>query len=394
MAAVEGSENLRPVKIEITTYGYPYFRSVDSGKVQHLSINSYGHVKFSEFDKDLRNSKNTPISSEERGIGVDVANRLIYTVINVCFRLDELLSTEEYSSSEYQYSNTDGSWEVKIYDNLGNAYSFQGFYSSLDDIIQYDPSEFMREELDMDNLLAFDGQANKDRIERITISVDRTLIDEDYDDDMKFSTFDGTIEIHEKLSLDGKGMFIEYEHGIRGDFKSYRKVELGSIVKKYLNSLDVESFFMNFSDVSTKSKNTKNDSTFFRMELAYKFRDKRVISGSFDRKGLPTDWMDFSDWVSNILVDFSWGNIFSLDVMKKSAPDPGEVIYLSVRFKYSDYTYYYLTDDESIQVGDHVMVPVGSNNKEKEVVVDDVEYFKPEEVPYPLDRIKKVTSKL
>lgn len=68
-------------------------------------------------------------------------------------------------------------------------------------------------------------------------------------------------------------------------------------------------------------------------------------------------------------------------------------IYLSVEFSQGGKTYYYLTENTTIDVGDTVIVPVGNNGDEKIVSVVDVEEFTEDELPMPLDRVKSIIGK-
>lgn len=72
--------------------------------------------------------------------------------------------------------------------------------------------------------------------------------------------------------------------------------------------------------------------------------------------------------------------------------DNTKVIYLSVEFSEGGKTYYYQTTDETIKVGDKVVVPVGSSD-EKIVTVVEVESFSVDEVPMPLNRVKGIIEK-
>ncbi|HBC96765.1 MAG TPA: hypothetical protein DC034_08240, partial [Clostridium sp.] len=71
----------------------------------------------------------------------------------------------------------------------------------------------------------------------------------------------------------------------------------------------------------------------------------------------------------------------------------GEYIYCSVTFDDSYKTYYYLTDDDSIEVGDLVMVPAGKDNNLAMVKVVKIEYFQKEKVPLPINKTKKIVRK-
>ena len=71
-----------------------------------------------------------------------------------------------------------------------------------------------------------------------------------------------------------------------------------------------------------------------------------------------------------------------------------EVIYIGVKFFEDGREYNYLTDDDSIQPGDHVLVPVGGDDSEQELTVISKHYYKRGEVPYPLDKVKRVIRKI
>ena len=87
------------------------------------------------------------------------------------------------------------------------------------------------------------------------------------------------------------------------------------------------------------------------------------------------------------------GVLLSADFFGKRRRRASDVIYLSVNFGNSSREYNYLTDDDSIEVGDDVVVPVGEDNVQQVVEVTAKNYYQPDEVPYPLDRIKRVIGK-
>ena len=68
----------------------------------------------------------------------------------------------------------------------------------------------------------------------------------------------------------------------------------------------------------------------------------------------------------------------------------GEYIYCSVSFQPEGRTYYYRTDDDTLRPGDWVIVPAGAQNRETRVRVEEVEYFREDELPRPLERVKRV----
>ena len=68
----------------------------------------------------------------------------------------------------------------------------------------------------------------------------------------------------------------------------------------------------------------------------------------------------------------------------------GDIIYLSVTFGEHGKRYYYHTDNNEIKVGDWVVVPVGNDGKERIVKVEKKEYFREDNVPMPLSRVKSI----
>lgn len=63
-----------------------------------------------------------------------------------------------------------------------------------------------------------------------------------------------------------------------------------------------------------------------------------------------------------------------------------DYIYCSVVFDEGQKSYYYLTEDDSIEVGDFVLVPVGKDNHEAVVEVVNIEYFSEENIPLPIEK--------
>ena len=53
-------------------------------------------------------------------------------------------------------------------------------------------------------------------------------------------------------------------------------------------------------------------------------------------------------------------------------------------------TYYYRTEDDSLEEGDEVVVPAGKDDHLAIAKIVDVEYFSPESVPFPLEKTKMI----
>ena len=70
-----------------------------------------------------------------------------------------------------------------------------------------------------------------------------------------------------------------------------------------------------------------------------------------------------------------------------------DIIYCSVEFKDGCKSYYYISDDDSIQMGDFVIVPASKDNHEAVVEVVKKEYFAEGNVPLQMKKTKHIIRK-
>lgn len=119
----------------------------------------------------------------------------------------------------------------------------------------------------------------------------------------------------------------------------------------------------------------------------------RAESGAEPKKGLPDDWAEFMESVFEFMSFYGWGEIMNPSVYGKVRRCDDDIIYCSVEFEDGCKSYYYISDDDSIQVGDFVIVPAGKDNHEAVVEVVKKEYFTEEDVPLPMDKTKHIIRK-
>lgn len=125
----------------------------------------------------------------------------------------------------------------------------------------------------------------------------------------------------------------------------------------------------------------------------YKNNPQRIIEGSYDKNGLPEDFADFAETVFDFIRFYGLGEILDPSVYGKVKRRITDYIYCSVVFDEGQKSYYYLTEDDSIEVGDFVLVPVGKDNHEAVVEVVNIEYFSEENIPLPIEKTKKIIRK-
>lgn len=120
---------------------------------------------------------------------------------------------------------------------------------------------------------------------------------------------------------------------------------------------------------------------------------KRSSQGSFDKNGLPYAFEEFADAVFDFIRFYGWGEILDPSVYGKVKRRTTDYIYCSVVFEEGQKSYYYLTEDDSIKIGDFVLVPAGKDNREVVVEVVNIEYFSEDNVPLTIEKTKRIIRK-
>ena len=348
---------------------------------QHLTISSEGQVKFSSLNFGYGMEKYEKGKSEEFNIGKPVAEKILNAV-------------GEYFSNEYiEIFATDiGYWNMEIINTDGESYHFRGSLCADFEIDGVDLSDLIRYETCIKNLYIFDGNNKPDKVNKITIEYNRVtkikpkeLISESEE----YVTWDYL----ESLTIDRKTETIEHIQNVGSGCIVSRKFQVQGGVENLLDDLDGDNLFEyiegNPPDVVEYLEELKG----YKITIELEKDGQRIIIGTFDKKGLPEDWEDFAEAVLDFMLFYGLGEILDPSIYNLIKRRKDEYIYCSVTFEDSYKTYYYLTDDDSIEVGDLVMVPAGIDDHLAMVKVVKIEYFKEEDVPFPMNKIKKIVRK-
>ena len=68
-------------------------------------------------------------------------------------------------------------------------------------------------------------------------------------------------------------------------------------------------------------------------------------------------------------------------------------VFCSVQFGEDSKSYYYIAEDDTFTIGDFVIVPVGEDGHSVIAEIVNIEYFQEDKVPFPLNKVKRVTRK-
>ena len=245
----------------------------------------------------------------------------------------------------------------------------------------------------MDDLYVFDGNCKPDMINKITLDYHRvTKIkpgQKPEDADWEFVTWDYT----ERLIIDRTTETLEHIQNIGTGCKVSRKYEIEGGIESLLENFDAEDLFTRTEGNPDDVIDTPNETKDYTITIEYKKNPPRTIMGSYDKNGLPEDFSDFAETVFDFIRFYGLGEILDPSVYGKAKRRKSEYIFCSVTFDEGYKSYYYLTEDDSIEIGDFVLVPAGKDNHEAVVEVVNIEYFSEENVPLPIEKTKRIIRK-
>lgn len=204
----------------------------------------------------------------------------------------------------------------------------------------------------------------------------------------------------EHLSIDRASQTVQLTQEIGPDCTVTCRYEVKDAVGEMLDYFDEIELFcpqhptgqdcMEFPGSNEKLVEYPDHTAVYVLHIYREDGSDQLISGSYDKNGLPEDFGAFIEQVHDFVRFYGSCDILSPSVYNRLRRRKGELIYCSVRFENSGKTYYYTTEDDSIQIGDFVMVPAGKENLPSVVQVVNIQFFPPETAPFPPEKTKSI----
>ena len=373
---------LKKMRIVSNNICYGPMPEPDEEVEQHLTINNEGRIWFSGYNFGCGGERYEKARSKNFKIDKSAADKLFGAIA-------------AYFSNEYTeiFATDIGDWVMELTNTEGVTYKFRGSLCADFDYEGTDLSDLVRDTVGMDDLYVFDGNYKPDVITKITLDYHRfTKIEPRHkpeDADWKFVTWDYT----EHLIIDRDPETLEHIQNIGTGCKVSRKYEIEGGIESLLENFDAEELFSHIEGNPDDVIDTPNEAKDYTITIEYKKNPSRTISGSYDKNGLPDDFADFAETVFDFIRFYGLGEILDPSVYGKAKRRKSEYIFCSVTFDEGYKSYYYLTDDDSIEIGDFVLVPAGKDNHEAVVEVVNIEYFDEENVPLPVEKTKRIIRK-
>lgn len=372
-------------KIQIVSNNIGYGPCPEQGEevVQRLTVADDGRVWFSGYNYgqgleqyECGRTKNYTIEKE--------ATARILNAVGTYF-------SDEYDTV---FATDIGSWEMTITNTDGKPYRFKGsLCCDFDvDVDGVDLSDLIRDTLDMPDLFVFDGNCKPDRVDKITINYHRVTEIKPkvpISDTVEYCTWDYS----EQLVVDRETETLEHIQRIGSGCVVSRKYYVQEGVTGLLDDLDADSLFEhiigNAPDVITDPNETKD----YEITVAFHKRPQLIINGTYDKNGLPEDWPELAENILDFMRFYGIGEILDPSVYKKAKRKTSDYIFCSVEFDEGSKSYYYLSEDDTLTIGDFVFVPIGKDGRTAIVEIVNIEYFPEDKVPFPLDKVKRIIRK-
>lgn len=373
---------LKKMRIVSNNICYGPVPEPDDEVEQHLTINNEGRVWFSGYNFGHDSERYEKARSKNFKINKAAADKLLDAIAT-------------YFGNEYMeiFATDIGDWVMELTNTEGGIYKFRGSLCTDFDYEGTDLSDLVRDMVGMDDLYVFDGNSKPDVINKITLDYHRlTKIkpgQKPEGEEWEFVTWDYT----ERLIIDRETETLEHIQNIGTGCKVSRKYEIEGGIESLLENFDAEKLFAHIEGNPEDVIETPNETKDYTIIIEYKKNPSRTITGSYDKNGLPEDFANFAETVFDFIRFYGLGELLDPTVYGKAKRRQSEYIFCSVTFDAGYKSYYYLTEDDSIEIGDFVLVPAGKDNHEAVVEVVNIEYFSEENVPLPIEKTKRIIRK-
>lgn len=124
---------------------------------QHLTLNNKGQIWFSSFCFGKGHGKYEKCYTRRMSIDMDKAKYVLNAVASAFENFDPMIVTDV------------GTWDIEITDTCENNFKYTGSLYGIIDTYEQNLSDLIRDELQMPELLLFDGNNLRDFIERFSL---------------------------------------------------------------------------------------------------------------------------------------------------------------------------------------------------------------------------------
>lgn len=286
-----------------------------------------------------------------------------------------------------------GKWKISFGISSGESAECTGSLF----IKEYELAELsgiIRDALDMQTLLVFDGNSRGELIDELTIDFDRTTRERNFTALCSDRIVGENAAYHERVTLDRNEGVIVHELSKESDKESYQKKYVyivGSKVRWLLDSLDSKIAFTEMPEQDEDDCNDIDENDLRKYSISLNIRNTgiKTIEDDFEYYTVPVDFEDFAKQLKLFVKSYKEGLVISYTPQEPYKPEYFDCGFVTVRFDKSErrYTYKYDPNKISVKIGDEILVPVGYSDKPKKVTVTEIEdgrTIETDEYPYDI----------
>ncbi|WP_346929606.1 hypothetical protein [Clostridium sp.] len=347
---------------------------------QHLTISANGRVVLSRYNYGQEPGK-YELSSRKK---ISITEENAYIILNAIGIYFESNSVDVFTTDI-------GTWDLVITGEDGER-TYSGSLCNSLEVNGDDLSDLIRDILGIENLFVFDGNYKPDRIEKININyhrVSKIKPKAPVNETIKYVTWDYS----EQLILERKSDTIKHIQRIGTGCVITKEYYVEEGVSGFLDDIDEDSIFETVKGNTQDNVDNPNEKKDYVIMVDFKKKDQLILNGTYDKDGLPEDWPELAQKITSFMQFYGFGEILDPSIYRKVIKRAGKYIFCSVEFNEGGRSYYYLTEDDTISIGDFVLVPVGNDGNITVVEIVNIEYFSEEDAPFPIEKTKYIIKK-
>ena len=366
---------LKKIRIDSNCICYGPCPMPEDETEQHLTITLEGGVWLTRLS-----FANGQIEKTNFKIDVGVVNNLFDVIEN------------RFSQEHELYCVTDvGSWEMILTNEEGKEFQYNGpLLENAGDRVE-GLSDMVREATGRDDLFVFDGCPEKIDYLKLEYNRETKIKPKHLPEDAEYEFV--TWNYAEVLTIDRATETLTNHI----QFAEQCSVTNTYHVEEGISSLLDELWPEMFDDVTGNPPDAIDDpmnQCNYRITVRTQHGTEKTIEGSFDKLGLPDEYPEFIEKIYDFMAFYGIGELFNEASYGKAKRTSSDYIFCDVEFEPGGKTYCYLTDDDSYEVGDTVLVPAGHDNHEALVRIVDKNYYSSEEAPFPVEKAKHIIKRI
>lgn len=288
--------------------------------------------------------------------------------------LKRILVLLNYFGSRSDGSNPSSTLSTTIWSGDGDSWTFND-YPTDEPVINQLAME-IRDCLNRADLMALDGNGREDFIEEFVVNYEE---DDGYQEQLVLTRVPNAVTYRRQFA-DGPVVTTTFQ---------WPESELPLLDR--LNPVD---FTATIPGIPANAAEDNGQLGHFNCLIKRRILPAVRFSGDYERYCLPAPWADLMHTIDELLDIPTTGALLNSNYYTRRRRCLDEAIYIGVKFFEDGREYNYLTDDDTIRPGDSVLVPVGEGDSEQALTVTSKHYYKRSEVPYPLDKVKRVIKKV